>query len=182
MFLGATVDYSSVTAGALKFQIRARAGVMQALEELALLATTKATMHLLESYKTKPGRPDFARTGDLERAVFTAVSLGMGFPGGLISGTGNMDQLYTMAPYWDMVEEGSEEYMNQEISGFWVDASGQHYPPSARHPMDKFIPGPAYNMKIGTPIEAHNFYKDASEDMRKVFMPIMRKYALRGPK
>lgn len=177
--LGATVDYSSVLAGAIKLQNKIRAGTKQALAELATVSTTNAIKYLKESYKTKPGRPDFARTGTLERAVFTAVNLGTVFPGGFMSGTGDIDQLYAMAPYWDMVEEGSQEYIGDEITGIWQDSSGKSWGPRGnRYPKDKFVGMPGIDMTIKTPIQAHNFYKDASEDMRKAFTPTVMKYVL----
>jgi hypothetical protein len=186
--LSATVDYSSVLAGAKILQENIRFGTKLAFESLTLEGTHRAVEYLQESYKTKPGRPDFARTGTLERAVFTAVNLGTVIPGGFLAGIGDMKQLYAQAPYWDMVEEGSTEYVGEEVSGFWADSSGQPWglgsypfpgsPKASRYPKDRFIGAQAVDMIIKTPIQAHNFYRNTSKDMDKRFMIVVSKYIL----
>jgi len=177
--LTVTCDYSAVLAGAKKLQTGIKFGVKASFFNLVISGTDEAINNLLKSYKNTPGRPDFARTGNLERAVFTAINLGMQFSGGWVAGIGDMVQLYSMAPYWDAVEYGSTEYVGEIREGYWVDKTGKPWgtgserfpgtPRPERYPVDRWIDSPGIEMTIDTPIEAHNFYKDTAEYMRERF-------------
>ena len=178
--LTAICDYSAVLAGAKKLQTGIKLGVKTAFSSLVYEGTAEAIKNLLLSYEDTPGRPEWTRTGKLERAVFTSVNSGTPTTLGWLAGIGDIEQLYSMAPYWNMVEEGSSEYVGETREGYWADRTGKPWgmgserfpgtPTQERYPVDRWIDATGIEMTIGTPIKAHNFYKNTSDSMRKVFL------------
>jgi len=179
--LTASCNYSAVLAGAKKLQMKVKLGTKAAFTNLVISGTDETINNLLKSYKTTPGRSDFARTGILERAIFTAINTGTAIPGGWLAGIGDMKQLYSMAPYWNMVEEGSSEYVGEEREGFWADSSGSPYsihgafgrsgaPDSSYYPQHKWVDAPGFIMEITKPIQEHKFYANTADGMRKIFL------------
>lgn len=188
--ISATVDYSSVLAGARKLQSGIKLGTKVAFKALTTEGTLAVIKHLQESYKTSPGRPPWTRSGTLERAVFTAISLGVISSHGVMAGIGDKRQLDSMAPYWEDVERGTQEYVGQTFSGYFVDVSGKPFtsdyrtgaagaPHAQYYPEHKWVPAPAFEMIIKRPIKAHNFYKRGAQDIRSKFLPTIMSY-IRG--
>lgn len=173
-------DYSSVIAGAKKLQRGVKLGTKAAFSFLVTEGNAEVIKNLLISYEHTPGRPEWTRTGTLERAVFTAVNYGTTIAGGWLAGIGDIEQLYSMAFYWDKVEEGSSEYVGETREGFWADASGKPWglgserypgtPTQSRYPRDKWVDFPGITMTIQKEIKAHNFYRDTADSIRKRFL------------